>query len=257
VIDFIDLARDLALFTASGVSNAINAVAGGGQIIAFPVAMAVGMTPIVANATNSASLFPGALATAWSFRREIYVKKATIALLAGPSIVGALLGAVILRNTEARTFANLVPWLLLAATLLILVQERFGKYFQKTFGGRSRPLLAAATQFAISVYGGFFGVGMGILMLATLSLAGPMELHDRVAVKSVLGASINIAASASFLSYGMINLPAAVVMIIGAIIGGSMGGLLARRASPALLRRVIVFIGLSLCMTLVLKRFMA
>jgi uncharacterized membrane protein YfcA len=228
------------------LSNAINAVAGGGQIIAFPMAMAVGLSPITANTTNSASLFPGALATAWSFRREIYVRRVTVAWLLFPSLAGAVLGATILRHTPARMFAAIVPWLLFGATLMIMLQDKAAKHLQRAAVRRPKRALAAATQFAVSVYGGFFGVGMGIMMLATLSLADSMDLHQRVAVKSALGASINIAASGLFLAYGLIDLHAGLIMTIGAIIGGTVGGALARQASPAFLRRVVTAIGFSL-----------
>ena len=244
----------LLLFCAAALGSAVNAVAGGGQILSFPAAIAVGLPPLFANTANAASLAPGALAAAWGFRSEIARHRGVVFLLAGPTVAGSLIGALTLRHTPSRTFEMLIPWLLLSATFAIALQDRFAQLLQRAEGPRPRLALATLAQFLVAIYGGFFGVGMGLMMLVTLGLVGPLDLHGRVAVKSVLGALTNLTASAYFLASHLIDFRASAVMITGAIAGGTFGGQLARRASPGSLRRTIGVIGLAISLAFVWRQ---
>jgi uncharacterized membrane protein YfcA len=250
--------RHALLFLAAVLAGSVNAIAGGGTLLSFPAAIAWGLPSTIANATNSVALSPGSLASAWAYRRELRAEWRLALALAGPALVGGYLGALILRHTSQRLFDTLVPWLVLGATLLILVQGRFK---------RSAPALAAVPrvrpeatgarlaavmlcQLAVGIYGGYFGAAMGIVMLAFLAVVLPDDIQRRNALKNFLAVLINGTASVYFLAAGLVAGRAALLMMTGAITGGFVGGRLARRASAALVRGIVVAIGLSLSLLL-------
>jgi uncharacterized membrane protein YfcA len=204
-----NLARDLFLVGSSVAAGAINSVAGGGTLLSFPAALAAGLPPVVANATNAVAMTPGSLAAAWSYRGFLGDRRRLALLLALPAAAGATLGAVILRHTKPSLFEAIIPWLILGATLVILLQQ-VGVHF-----GSSSPAVAHASprrlalivffQFLVGVYGGYFGGAMGIIMLAYLSLLGGMEIHQMNAVKNSLAALVNGVASIYFFAHGMVE----------------------------------------------------
>ena len=238
--------RDGLLFGATALAGAVNAIAGGGTLLSFPAALAAGLPSPVANATNALAMTPSALASAWTHRRELAANGRLAALLAVPTIVGAAIGAALMLQTPARTFDAIVPVLVFAATLALLFQE-FAR--RRSAPERSQPpsraRLAAivAAQLLVGAYGGYFGAAMGIVMLALLSLL-PGDIHGRVAVKNMLSACANGVATIYFVAGGLIDGRAALIMVPAAIVGGFAGGLAARRASPRVVRAVVVAIGL-------------
>jgi uncharacterized protein len=242
-----DLGRDALLAGAAAVASAVNSVAGGGTLISFPAALAWGLPSTVANATNAVAMMPGSLASAWAYRRELRASRRVVGLLVGPAVVGAIAGAMILRRTPVRVFDAIVPWLVLGATLLILFQRRVVHTDAPSPPrSRSRTVTAVVCQLLGGLYGGFFGAAMGIVTLAFLTLVMPDDIQHRNGVKNLFAALINGVASIYFLWAGLVNGRAALVMVAGAVGGGLVGGQLARRASPAVVKGLVVTIGLVL-----------
>jgi len=239
------------LFLAAVAAGAVNAIAGGGTLLSFPAAMAWGLPSTIANATNAVALSPGSLASAWAYRRELSAERRLALALAGPALVGGWLGALILRHTSERTFDVLVPWLVLGATLLILVQGARKRAPASAPVARppatgGRLALVMLCQLGVGIYGGYFGAAMGIIMLAFLAIVVPEDIQRRNALKNLLAVLINGTASVYFLASGLVDLRAALLMMSGAIAGGFVGGRLARRASAKVVRAIVVAIGLGL-----------
>ncbi|MDB4980754.1 MAG: hypothetical protein JWM82_1506 [Myxococcales bacterium] len=258
-----DIARHLLLLVAAAVAGAVNAVAGGGTLLSFPAAIAWGLPATIANATNAVALSPGSLASAWAYRRELRAEWRLALALAGPALVGGYLGALILRHTSERLFDRLVPWLVLGATLLVLLQRArpetaatspASRASVDPRGGR-RLAVVMTCQLAVGIYGGYFGAAMGIVMLAFLAIVLPDDIQRRNGVKNFLAVLINGTASAYFIASGLVNGRAALLMMTGAIGGGFMGGRLARRASARVVRGIVVAIGLGLSALLGYRSF--
>ena len=264
------LGRALFLLAASVLAGAVNSVAGGGTLLSFPAAIAAGLPPIVANATNAVELVPGSLGAIWAYRARLEGLGRLIALLSVPAVVGALIGATILRHTPQRLFDGVVPWLVLGATVLILLQgvlqsrARAAAVVPPAIDtGRRRWLLAqiVVLQFLVSIYGGYFGAAMGIVMLAFLAYlpaldqGGRLDVHQMNAVKNVLAVVINGAASISFVANGLVDPRAAALMAAGAIAGGIGGGRLARRAQAHHVRRIVVGVGFAMAALLAWRRY--
>jgi len=239
--------RDGLLFGATALAGAVNAIAGGGTLLSFPAGLAWGLSSPVANATNALAMCPGALASAWAYRRELGARRSLAALLSVPTIVGAAVGAALMRRTPVRTFDAIVPVLVFAATLALLLQGFLTRRRRDNDApappSRARTAAIVAAQLLVGVYGGYFGAAMGIVMLALLS-ALPGDIHGRVAVKNALSAAANGVASIYFIAAGLIDAHAAVIMVPAAVVGGFAGGLAARRASARVVRAAVVAIGL-------------
>lgn len=242
-----EILRWTSLALASGVAGAINSVAGGGTLISFPAAIAVGLSPVVANATNTVALVPGTLASAFAYRRELLKDRRFLAPLFVPTFFGGLIGAFLVLAAPARVFERLVPWLVFGATLLIL----FKRPILNSLGvggppSRSRVVAIALGLFLMGVYGGYFGAGIGIITLAALGLLMPMDIHTMNAKKTLLASVVNGAAAGLFIIKGTANLPAAGVMALGSIGGGYLGAHWARRIPAAAVSAMVVVIGLVL-----------
>lgn len=223
------------------LAGVINAIAGGGTLLTFPALLAGGLPPVTANATSSVSLVPGSLAAWWGYR-DVERDRRTLAALVVPSLVGGGVGAALAMITGDRLFGRLVPWLVLAATLLFALQQRLAPR-----GGRNVGLPAvAALQLVIAVYGGFFGAGMGILMLAGQGLLGVADIHVANSRKNVCAAAINGVATLTFLANGRVAWRPALVMAAAAIAGGYLGARLARRVPRAWVRRAVLAIGFAI-----------
>jgi uncharacterized membrane protein YfcA len=222
----------------------VNAIAGGGTLLSFPAALAWGLPSPVANATNALAMCPGSLASAWAYRRELASERSLAAMLSAPTIVGAAIGAALMRLTPVRTFDAIVPVLVFGATLMLLLQGVLGRRGEAP-RARSRARVGAlvAAQFLVGVYGGYFGAAMGIVMLALLALL-PGDVHPKIAVKNLLAAIANGVASIYFVATGLVDARAAIIMVPAAVAGGFAGGHLARRASPRVVRLLVVAIGL-------------
>jgi uncharacterized membrane protein YfcA len=239
--------RGAVLFVAAATAGAINAVAGGGTLVSFPAALAVGLTPVVANATNAVALTPAAISSSWAYRRELQGRGRELAFLLAPTIVGGLVGAALLLLTPQRLFEAVVPILVLFATGLLIYQNLSPARGERDGSGVSgRPLVAALLQFLVSVYGGYFGAGMGILMLALLPLVVRGDIHRMNAVKLVLGAAANGVASIGFIAAGAVDGAATIVMATAAAAGGFAGAAIGRRIEARKLRWFVVAIGLVL-----------
>ncbi len=220
------------------------------------------MIPIIANATNAVALWPGSLASAIGFRRELRGGRPLLQRLALPSIAGGALGAILLLRTPSRTFAAIVPFLILFATLLFAFQEPITRRLHRHAHGTARDastssgnwwIWAAAFQFLVAIYGGYFGAGMGILMLAALGVLGLTDIHQMNGLKNVFATCINGIAAVYFAACGAVNWPDALVMMAGAIIGGYWGAGLARRFGRGFVRRAVVVIGVAMGLSLLLR----
>jgi uncharacterized membrane protein YfcA len=224
------------------------------------------MPPIIANATNTAAVWPGSLGAVWGYRRELRDTRPRMYWLIVPSVVGAVAGAMLLRVTPAALFDRLVPLLILFATVLFAVQERWqraavrsGSQLPATAGSQ----LAAASyrwfagamvfQFFVGVYGGYFGAGMGILMLAALAILGHDDILQMNGFKNMLALFINAVAAAYFLAAGMVVAGDAVVMALGAIIGGVASAGVARRMGRKAVRRAVIVFGFAMTLALFLR----
>jgi hypothetical protein len=236
----------LILFFAAFAGGALNSIAGGGSFIAFPALLFTGVPPIPANATNTVALWPGSIAGASAYRSKLGQIRQYLVPLTIVSVIGGYLGALLLLNTDERTFEQLVPWLLLFAASVFAFGGNITTWLR-----RGRPAPAVATpvklnvtsliiQFLISIYGGYFGGGIGFMMLAALTLAGMTDIHTMNGLKNLLATAINGSAVVAFVIAGAVYWPQALVMIAGAIIGGYSIGLLAQRLDPKQIRRFVI-----------------
>lgn len=246
----------LVLFFAAILGGTLNSVAGGGSFITFPTLIITGVPPITANATSTVALWPAALASVGGYRGMLHIERDLLLLLSGVSLLGGVLGAIVLLHTDQSLFLRLVPYLLLLATLLFAFGGPITVYLRRRSGAKGEedasdsfrlPLVwVIILQFVISLYGGFFGGGIGILMLATLSLMGMEDIHSANALKAILNACINGVAVATFIIAGAVFWAQALVMIVGGIAGGYGGASIARRLDPKLVRRFVIFVGFAL-----------
>jgi hypothetical protein len=234
-----------ALVASSFGAGAMNAMAGGGTILTYPTLLFLGESAIVANATSTIALWPGAAASMWGYRREVATHRHWLKTLLVPSVVGGAIGSILLLQTPEKVFERLAPFLILFATVLFLLQGAVAKSSAAHAAPLSRGRLAAALvfQLAVAIYGGYFGAGIGILMLATLGFLGLGDIHAMNGLKNFFGMCINAVAAAYFIFRGAVQWPAALVMIGGAIAGGYGGARFARRIGKQKSRAAVVVIG--------------
>ncbi len=240
--------ESLALATlAAALGSAINAIAGGGTLVTFPAIVALGVPPLVANATNTVSLWPGALGSVWGYREALTGSRPWVIGFTLPSVVGGVVGGWLLLRTGEDRFARIVPYLVLAATLLFMARGVLLRWLRghapaATDGPTTVFVLA---QFAVAVYGGYFGAGIGILMLAVLGLMGLSHIHQMNGLKNWGGLCINFVAAIVFALSGVVLWPLALAMAVGSVAGGYAGARMAQRVSQAAVRRAVVVIGLA------------
>ena len=229
----------------------MNSVAGGGSFVSFPVLIFTGVLPIPANATSTVALWPGSAASVGAYWKKLPRRAQLLAPMIITSAVGGLLGALLLVRTPQATFMRLVPYLFLAATLLFT----FGKRLPERVGlltpnsGRPSPMTIAGAilvQLLIAVYGGFFGGGIGILMLGLLAMIGMDDIHGMNALKSLLAAAINGAAVVTFVLARVVEWPQALLMLVGAALGGYGGARVAQKLNPGLVRAFVILVGFSM-----------
>jgi uncharacterized membrane protein YfcA len=234
------------VFAAAFAAGSINSVAGGGTLITFPTLLWLGMSSKLANGTSTVALWPGAVAGAWGFRREVADADRRLLALAVPSVLGGIAGALLLVVTPTEVFDRVVPFLILFATILFTAQEPIQRRFRLAQADEGRSPWLSWTMFfqlLVGVYGGYFGAGIGILMLAALSLMGHTDIHQMNGVKNLLGASINALAAVLFIYNGLVIWDDALVMMGGAVLGGIGGAGLARRAGRTAVRRIVITVG--------------
>lgn len=245
------------VFAAAFVAGAINSVAGGGTLISFPSLIWVGLPSTIANATSTVAIWPGSLGGLWGYRRDLRgLPPATYALIV-PSFFGGILGAVLLVMTPTAVFDRLIPLLILFATLLFMLQEQVQRVIRTTgkahAGSKAWLVGALAFQFFVSLYGGYFGAGIGILMLAAFGIMGFTDIHQMNGLKNFLALCINGIASVYFIWNGMVSWSHAMVMAVGAIAGGVWGAGMARRIGPRAVRRIVIAVGFTMALALLLR----
>jgi uncharacterized membrane protein YfcA len=244
-----DLIGLAGLFLAGMVAGVINSVAGGGTLISFPSLVSFGEPEIISNATNTAAMWPGSVSSAVGYRKDTPVERSLLVMLTIPSVIGGLLGAVVLVVTPAETFRRVVPFLVLFATLLLASRDTLSKRLGGNPTGEERVTIygriwGVLFQLFVASYGGYFGAGIGILMLGSFSLMGMRDIHRMNAIKTPLAAMINVTAFVFFALKGLVVWPLAILMAAGAITGGYAGARSAKRVNPRLLHYCVVIVGL-------------
>jgi uncharacterized membrane protein YfcA len=251
-----DLLHGSSAFASAFAAGAINSVAGGGTLLTFPTLIWLGLNSVAANATSTVAIWPGSVGSIFGYRKEVSTADPVMLALIAPSLVGGLTGALLLRYTPPSIFDAVVPFLILFATILFMVQETVQRIF-KPSGGRyhSRKWLAGAItfQFFVGLYGGYFGAGIGVLMLAALSILGLTDIHQMNGLKSFFGMCINGIAALYFVFAHMVEWPYVLIMAIGAIAGGIGGAGLARRMGRTAVRWVVIAIGFGMALSLFVK----
>lgn len=245
LINHMDYKEIIIYFVVCVVAGAINAVAGGGTFLTFPLFVLNGLSPLAANIMSTIALWPGAVASAFAYRKQLTIERKHLKEFIVISLIGSTIGTVMLLMLPEVTFERAVPWLLLFATLLFTFGGRGIRWFHQfsTTPTSGRHTAGLALQLAIAVYGGYFGAGQGILMLAMLQIMGMQDIHRMNAIKSLLGASINAVAFLIFVFSGKVVWTLAPVMILGAILGGYLGSHGALRVSPHKVRILVSAIG--------------
>jgi uncharacterized protein len=238
----------LTIAAVSAVGSAANSVAGGGTLLTFPALVALGVPPIAANATSTVALWPGSMSSMFGYRRALQDVRPWAVAFAVPSVLGGALGAYLLVVTPAARFDRIVPFLVFGATLLFLAQGPIIRLVARSRGAppaATPSWLFVAAQFGVAVYGGYFGAVAGIVMLASLGLMGLTDIHQMNGLKNWGAICFNGVAVAIFIASGLVNWPVALVMALGALLGGWSGSKLAQRMPREHVRTVIGVIGLS------------
>ena len=253
------LPNAMLLFVAAGLAGAMNSVAGGGSFISFPSLIFTHVPPIPANATSTVALWPGTVASAAAYRKRFPKDFKILVEMIATSVIGGTLGATILLHTPQSTFMRFVPYLFLLATLLLIFGKDLANWMEATFNTSKQPrwLVVLATnffQFLIALYGGFFGAGIGIMMLALLTMLRMEDIHAMNALKTLLNAAINGAAVITFIAAGAVVWPQALVMLVGAVLGGYGGAHYAQKLDPQIVRRFVIAVGISMSVYFFLRR---
>ncbi len=238
------------LFATAFIAGGLNAVAGGGSFISFPTLIFTGVPPIVANATNNTALWVASLASAGAYRQDLDVDRRTMLILSTVSLVGGLLGSILLLYTSADVFKKLIPYLLLLATCVFIGGESFKKWLRSLNPEdtpKSIPLVyLAIVQLVVAIYGGFFGAGIGILMLASLTFFNIRNIHAMNALKTWLGTCINGIAIVPFLFAGIIAWQQTIIMAIGGALGGYIIANFARQIPSVIIRKFVSIVAISM-----------
>ncbi|MGC9993474.1 MAG: sulfite exporter TauE/SafE family protein [Candidatus Cybelea sp.] len=237
---------------AAFAAGMLNSVAGGGSFLSFPALVFAGVPPISANATNNAAMWVGTIGSARGYREEVREHRSLLLPVLVASAVGSLIGALLLLLTPQALFVRLIPWLLLFATLLFTVSPLLMRRTDRA--PRHAPWQIAA-QFAVAIYGGYFGAGMGILMLAVLAFSGLPSLNAQNAIKNVLAVAINGVALVPFVLARIVDWRYAVPMAVLALAGGYCGARLFRRLSQPISRAVVITIGVGMTIVFFARSF--
>lgn len=246
----------LVLGIAGFAAGAVNAIAGGGSLLSFPALLLTGMSAVQANATNTLAVWPGAVSSAWAYRDRIREERHRAIVLAVPSAIGGLLGSWVLLTTDQRWFDAIVPWLILFACALVAVQKPIARWVADRQGTSDRSGVSVAmwlAHLAVSFYGGYFGAGIGIVMLATMGIFLPSSLQQANGLKLACAVVINGVAALWFLWTGVASLPHAAFMAVCSIAGGWVGAKLAQRLPADLMRGLVVSYGVIIAVILLLR----
>jgi uncharacterized membrane protein YfcA len=246
----------------SGIfAGIVNAVAGGGSLIMYPLLLSMGLTPIVANATTSFSIWPGALSSAWGYRKYVRKLPKHFYILLVPSLVGGMIGAYFLKHTSNHAFESIVPWFIILGVILLLAQPRIHKWLasQPPKKGRKYRFLVFSLitilLFGLSIYGGYFGAGFGIIMLAFLGFTELSNIHEMNGLKNLAGATLNISATAYFIYYKLIDWRLLPILLAGSVIGGLIGSVYSSRLPSKSIRILVIAIGTIVAAVLLVKLY--
>lgn len=253
----------VGLAGAAMVAGAMNAVAGGGTLVTFPTLLYYGTSPVIANATSTLALLIGTAGSVFGYREHVGKVMPWLKTFIPVSIVGGLMGSALLTHTSERTFSKLVPFLILFATLLFLAQGFFKRFAGSSLSSSDSPTASAPSyqaalwfQLAVAIYGGYFGAGIGILMLASLAFLGLQHIHEMNTIKTVLGSLINLVATVWFIAAGLIEWPKAGVMTIGAVLGYYLGSRFAQSISQQAVRWIVTSVGFGISAVTFYKEFL-
>ncbi|MDW5441441.1 sulfite exporter TauE/SafE family protein [Polaromonas sp. SM01] len=238
-------------------AGAVNAIAGGGTFFSFPALLMIGIPPVVANASNSVAQWPGSLTGAWAYRRELVPYKRYLLPMGAASLLGGVAGGLLLLSAGDARFSALIPWLLAFATLLFAFSPQLAATLKhlRARHGQVKPQVAAEechgsgspagwlVQLLVSIYGGFFGAGMGILMMASLAIGGHEDVQHINALKNLLSAVVYSITVATFVVAGAVSWPHTLVMVLTASLGGYLGARMARNIRGPWLRRMVIAVG--------------
>lgn len=241
-----DIVTAVCLIVVGLVGGAWNAVAGGATLFTFPALMAAGLPPVVANATNYLAMLPSNAAAIPAYRHELKAVGHRIWPLVIISGLGAIAGSLLLIFSQQALFEFLIPFLILVATLLFAYGARLADGFKSAVAGHAPTAVLYAALFGFSIYGGYFGAGLGIILLAVVQLMGFTSFHVANSLKNLLATSFTVLSIAVFGVGGIIAWPEALVMMVGSTAGGYLGGRYARHANEAYLRVAVTAFGLVL-----------
>jgi uncharacterized protein len=234
-----------ALLALAGVgAGVINGVAGGGTLLSFPVLLALGYPALTANVTSTVGIWPGYLGGVAGFRREVANQRGMLTRLAPVAVLGAVAGSALLLTTPAGTFQHAAPWLVLAASLLYASQPLVARLVNRQRVGAAHRVVLMVGVFLTSVYGGYFGAGLGVILLALLGLTVPDTLARTTGVRTALSVLTNGVAALVFVGAASVSWPAAGCLAIGSLVGGFAGAKLVRHLPVPVFRAVVVLIGL-------------
>jgi uncharacterized protein len=243
ILPGLSVAEAPLLFLAGMLGGAMNAVAGGGSFISFPTLLFTGVPPVAANATNTVALWTGLTFSGGAFRHHLKVRRAVLVSLGLVSLIGGIVGALLLIRTPAHTFMHILPWLMLAATLLFLFGgklTRSGSAAVTPDAGPRTIALGCCFQLLVAIYGGYFGGGMGIVILAMLTAFGMADIHEMNALKTVLSSATNGVAVIVFIASRAVYWRHALVMIVGAALGGYFGAHYSLRLPRSRIRAFVI-----------------
>ena len=245
----------LMLFFAGLVAGGINAIAGGATLLTFPVLMAAGLPPTVANASNFVAVLPGNAAAIPAYARELGENRREALRLVLASLVGGAIGAVLLIYSSDSFFLKLVPWLILVATLFYAFGGKINEWAVTRFGGKAIAEGAPGyiLMFLFSIYGGYFGAGLGVITLAVLKIMGYLDFHQANALKNLTNTAVTVLGVLLFAFSGLISWPEALVMMAGATVGGYAAARYARLVPQSLLHGCVIFLGFALSIYYFLK----
>jgi uncharacterized membrane protein YfcA len=245
------------LLLAAAAAGLVNALAGGGTLITFPALLAAGLPPVAANVTSTLALAPGYFGATLAQAGDLEGQGRRLGALLPPAAIGGTAGALLVLHSGERTFGALIPWLILFASLLIAAQQPLRRWLLSRRGAVARggaadtpaAMVRGALPVALaSVYGGYFGAGLSIIILAVLGLVFQDSFRRLNAAKQAIAFVVNVTAAVCFAFSGQAWWPAVIVMALGALIGGAIGGRIAGRVNPVALRALVVTIGVSVAL---------
>ncbi len=243
----------IAVVIAGVFAGGINTVVGSGTLVTFPVLLAVGYPPVVANVSNSLGLVPGSLSGAWGYREELKGQKSRIARLLPASILGGIVGAILLVTLPAKAFTAIVPVLIVIALVLVLIQPWLNRKLAHKQSQNDGGVLLWLGVFAAGIYGGYFGAAQGVLVMGIMGVLVNEHLQRMNALKNVLTAFVNLVAGVLFIFIADVAWLAVLLLAVGSVVGGQIGAKIGRKLPPAVLRGVIVVVGVAAIVQLLMK----